>query len=96
MSKIKYGPRSFFEAKHTGDAKSATCPNCGGTNIHRSRARSQWEKRLRRYFPVRYWRCHDCDHRTLRFEPKHLHKLALNILFWVLVAATFVVYRKFR
>jgi predicted nucleic-acid-binding Zn-ribbon protein len=79
---------------HTGEGRPRTCPKCGGTNVHRSRARTPGERRIRRFLPIRYWRCHDCDHRESRWDWTRGRKMIANLAFWALVALTFILYKK--
>ena len=91
---VKYGPRSLMEAMHTGESRPRVCPRCGSTEVHRSHTRTAGERRLRRLLPIRYWRCHDCDHREARLDWGRARKMIANIAFWVLVAVTFLLYRR--
>jgi len=46
------------------------CPQCNSSRMHRSRSRNRRERRLRFFLPVRYYRCHACNHRVLRVTPR--------------------------
>jgi len=87
MKKVEHRPRSMMEAGQQAPQTVVTCPSCGSKNVHRSRARTDWEKRVRRFLPVRHWRCHDCQHRTLRLEWARVRELAVQLAFWVVAAA---------
>jgi len=94
MRKVEHRPRSMMEAGEEAPRKSVTCRSCGGTNVHRSRATPDWAKRPRRFLPVRHWRCHDCQHRTLRLDWPRARDLVVQVAFWVVAgAAAWWVYR---
>jgi len=83
MSRVEHTPRSMMEAGTSAEKNVVVCRNCGGTGVHRSRAKTPWEKRLRKYLPVRHWRCHDCQYRILLVDWPRVREIALQIAFWI-------------
>lgn len=64
------------------------CTKCGSPNLHRSRTRSRGERRLRFFLPVFFYRCHQCNYRTMRATPRALagavgRYLVLGLLAWL-------------
>ncbi len=70
------------------------CPKCSSTRMRRSRSRNRRERRVRFFLPVRYYRCHQCNHRVLRVTPRALGE-ALGRYVLLALGAVFV-WRGFR
>ena len=62
--------------------------------MRHSRSRTSRERRLRFFLPVRYYRCHQCNHRVLRVTPRALGQTLVR---YALMAVGAVVgWRAFR
>jgi len=48
------------------------CPDCGSSQIARSRTKGLFELTLR-LFQIKPYRCLACDYRHFRFRPTHDH-----------------------
>ena len=48
--------------------KSHNCPDCGSSQIHRSRRKGLWEFLLHNIFFITPYRCKGCDARFFRFR----------------------------
>ena len=70
------------------------CPQCGSPRMHRSRSRDRRERRLRFYLPVRYYRCHACNHRVLRVTPRAVGEALAR--YALLALGGFLAWRVFR
>ena len=46
------------------------CPDCGGTNVHRSQRHGLFEKYILSLFAMRPYRCEDCDLRFVQAGAK--------------------------
>ena len=63
------------------------CPECGSTNIHRSRRKGSFERDVLTPFAVYPFRCSDCQARFKRFRmsmlPKNFSVLMSNPPKWM-------------
>jgi len=57
------------------------CPQCQGSRVYHSRAKSLGDRALKRLLPVIFYRCHDCGWRRPTFKgglkALSLHSLSL-------------------
>lgn len=70
------------------------CPKCNSTRMRRSRSRSGRERRIRFFLPVRYYRCHQCNHRVLRVTPRAVGEAVGR--YALLAVGAVVLWRGFR
>ena len=70
------------------------CPKCNSTRMRRSRSRNRRERRIRFFLPVRYYRCHQCNHRVLRVTARALGEAVGR--YALLGVAAVLLWRAFR
>lgn len=56
-----------------------TCPECGSSQIARSRTKGFFEFILRWLFQFKSYRCLTCDDRHFRFRSAHSHRQPLPL-----------------
>jgi len=63
------------------------CPKCGETRLYRSHARNGVEQLIRRFLPLKLYRCHDCQWRgwISKRKLKAMPGLAQSVGFYLLV-----------
>jgi len=56
------------------------CPSCKSSRVYRSKARSTMEKSMHAVLPIRYYRCHACNWRGMRFQRRTLNIILVVFL----------------
>ncbi len=69
-------------------------PQRNSNRVYRSRSRTRRERRVRFFLPLRFYRCHACNHRMLRITPRAVAEALTRDA--LLVLAGFVAWRAFR
>ncbi len=64
------------------------CPECRSTRLYRSKTRSMDEKVLHTVFPIHYYRCHQCNWRSFRFDARKV-SISLVVVIGILFGFLF-------